>query len=452
MAAYRLARAGWRILLVEKGTAPPPPRKNRPEALGLETTRYRVNGRSRRLKLGTGPGGGTSVYGAALLRPLPEDFSPGRYYADFLPKREWDWPVSFNAMRPYFKEVEAMLQLPPASPNPETLTETVSPFNRHLASSWKARGIPSTTLPLAITPSTCLQCPDCPGFECPNGARKGVKHLIEEAVKHHHLNFWTECEALTLCPDSHRVVLRQMNTGDRIEVRARIVIMALGALHSPALLLRSGWDHPNDLIGRRYMYHAGGVVSGLFRRQTEGGRRFVKQLGIDHFYFGSEAGAKEKWGVIQSLPTPPFLPTRIRDHLYLMMAIVEDLPQQANRVRIDRNGSPRLEHRFHPYDLTRSQAMVRTLKALMKAGGATFSFGVTSAHNHSHVAHQVGSLCFGKDPRHSVLDPLCRPHGHDSIFVLDGSFMPTSLGVGPALTIMANALRVTDWIQNHYGN
>jgi len=105
MAAYRLARAGWRILLVEKGTAPPPPRKNRPEALGLETTRYRVNGRSRRLKLGTGPGGGTSVYGAALLRPLPEDFSPGRYYADFLPKREWDWPVSFNAM-----DFEALLK------------------------------------------------------------------------------------------------------------------------------------------------------------------------------------------------------------------------------------------------------------------------------------------------------------------------------------------------------
>ena len=59
-----------------------------------------------------------------------------------------------------------------------------------------------------------------------------------------------------------------------------------------------------------------------------------------------------------------------------------------------------------------------------------------------HVAHQCGTLRFGTDPAHAVLDPDCRLFGHPNVFVVDGSFLPTSLGIGPALTIMANALRV----------
>jgi choline dehydrogenase-like flavoprotein len=59
-----------------------------------------------------------------------------------------------------------------------------------------------------------------------------------------------------------------------------------------------------------------------------------------------------------------------------------------------------------------------------------------------HVAHQVGTCRFGNDPKTSVLDRNCRLHHMENLYVLDGSFMPTSLGVAPALTIMANALRV----------
>jgi choline dehydrogenase-like flavoprotein len=59
-----------------------------------------------------------------------------------------------------------------------------------------------------------------------------------------------------------------------------------------------------------------------------------------------------------------------------------------------------------------------------------------------HVAHQCGTLRFGNDPAHAVLGPDCRLFGHPNVFAVDGSFFPTSLGVGPALTIIANALRV----------
>jgi choline dehydrogenase-like flavoprotein len=60
------------------------------------------------------------------------------------------------------------------------------------------------------------------------------------------------------------------------------------------------------------------------------------------------------------------------------------------------------------------------------------------------VAHQNGTIRFGRDPKSSALDSNCRAHEVDNLYVVDGSFFPSSAAVNPALTIMANALRVGD--------
>ena len=62
------------------------------------------------------------------------------------------------------------------------------------------------------------------------------------------------------------------------------------------------------------------------------------------------------------------------------------------------------------------------------------------------TTHQCGTLCFGTDPRHSVLDPFCRSHDVENLFVVDASFFPSSAAVNPGLTIAAQALRVADHI------
>lgn len=74
--------------------------------------------------------------------------------------------------------------------------------------------------------------------------------------------------------------------------------------------------------------------------------------------------------------------------------------------------------------------------------GAVATFASVADGPHGHFAHQVGTCRFGSDPAASVLDAQCRLHGYEGIYVVDGSVFPTSLGVGPALTIAANALRV----------
>jgi choline dehydrogenase-like flavoprotein len=67
------------------------------------------------------------------------------------------------------------------------------------------------------------------------------------------------------------------------------------------------------------------------------------------------------------------------------------------------------------------------------------------------VAHQNGTIRFGSDPKTSALDPNCRAHEVDNLYVVDGSFFPSSGAVNPALTIMANALRVGDRILDRLG-
>src|SRR5437867_10982937 len=67
------------------------------------------------------------------------------------------------------------------------------------------------------------------------------------------------------------------------------------------------------------------------------------------------------------------------------------------------------------------------------------------------VAHQNGTLRFGRDPKTSVLDVNCHAHELDNLYVVDGSFFASSSAVNPALTIMANALRVGDHLKERLG-
>ncbi len=161
-------------------------------------------------------------------------------------------------------------------------------------------------------------------------------------------------------------------------------------------------------------------------------------------------------GIVQSLPVPgplmtakmaPMLPRSIqgflRRRMLPMAGIVEDLPDPANRVSCGADGQPRLRHRFGLYDLERGRrAHVALMSSILRRTGAQQACISREFASDEHVAHQCGTLRFGNDPAHSVLDRDCRMYQHPNVFVVDGSFFPTSLGVGPALTFMANALRI----------
>jgi choline dehydrogenase-like flavoprotein len=481
--AYACASRGKSVVLFERG--PRWAMEGRPldeQAMLIDKKPYDdrqidVNGSPKQLYMGGVLGGSTALYGGALLRPSRDDFHPGKQYGSRIPRAIWDWPISYDALEPYYTEAERLFGVagdadedfgPLEKPCQGFAHESLPlhPINARLIAANRVDGLRPFRLPLAINPRLCLRCHACAGYICPTGARGSSAQLLDQAAKSGKpVNVRTniEVERLGRGTDGQVITLHGMNrkTGESVVCRARRYVLAAGAIGSPLLLFRSGLakngssgDRGKHLIGRNYMIHLSPVVIGIFSKPTQADETFVKQVGFWDFYFGTKDYG-HKMGIVQSLPVPgplltakmssAFLPPRLREFLRRRMlpltGIVEDLPDPANHITWGLGNRPQLRHRFGSYDLERGCRLSRLMTRILKKAGAAFCLSKRFASD-EHVAHQCGTLRFGKDSDHAVLDPDCRLFGHPNVFVVDGSFFPTSLGVGPALTIAANALRV----------
>ncbi len=514
--AAACANAGKRVLLVERGTAEGSPGSNfrgHDEAATLihkvpyDDRPIQLGAKSHRLYMGGQLGGGTSVYGGALLRPRPEDFEPGRYYGNKLPAHLHRWPIEFGELAQYFPLAEELFQVAnsdrvhvqndvkPSSVDAESsfvrnfnsdyhtassmLCATVSglehepiglsamprertalplaEINRHLLQvAWKS-GLNPYRLPLAIEASKCLRCDHCAGFSCPTDARRSSRQLVESSQRRgESLQVMLGCEAVRLVRGQSQrldgVEILERSTGRNITLRASRYVLSAGAIGSPVILLRSGFDHP--LIGRNYMMHYSPISVGLFFRSTNADQEFVKQLGLSDYYFGTHE-LPEKMGIVQSLPAPgvrilaksglhrfpEWMLKTLRARMLPLVGIVEDLPDPENRVSLQSDGTISLHHHFSDFDTVRGRALGNAMSKLLKKAGAWYCVQ-GQIPSKEHVAHQCGTLRFGHHRATSVADSDCRLFDQQDVFIADGCFMPSSLGVGPSLTIISNALRI----------
>jgi choline dehydrogenase-like flavoprotein len=122
------------------------------------------------------------------------------------------------------------------------------------------------------------------------------------------------------------------------------------------------------------------------------------------------------------------------------LAMTEDLPRPENRVVLDPDGRIRLSATLNNTGVHR-QLVREAVKMLRGLGYWTV---VRHSFKDVNTTHQCGTAVFGHDPRTSVLDTFCRTHDVENLFVVDGSFFPSSAAVNPGLTIIAQALRVAD--------
>jgi choline dehydrogenase-like flavoprotein len=472
--AYACAKAGKRVLVLERGR-----RYRLPEAVHdeqamliekrpYETRTVWLNRSPRRLYAGGVLGGGTSLYGAALVRPSEDDFHPGRYYGKRIPREIWDWPIPYEALEPYYYEAERLYEV--SGPNDDDFgllqkprqgyprpPLPLKPINRRIVAANRARGLKPFRLPLAVDFERCLQCPACPGYICLNGSRRSATHLLDVAIRDGfqiEVRTGVEVERFDWGTGGSvaGIRVRNLESGQHEVLCAKTYALAAGAIGSPLVLLGSGFSKP--LVGRNYMMHLSPIAFGIFAHETQGDATFVKQLGFADYYEGTRS-YRQKLGLIQSLPVPgkhliaktvsKFLPEglvmRLRTHLALLAGIIEDLPNPANRVSIGPGGGIELRHKFSAYDMERGQKLGAQMRRILRNAGAFLS-GVKRLPPEEHVGHQCGTLRFGKEPKTAIVDSDCRVFESPNLFVVDGSVFPTSLGVGPALTIMANALRV----------
>jgi choline dehydrogenase-like flavoprotein len=419
--------------------------------------------------LGSTVGGSTSLYGAVMMRPAPADFAPGRWYREHLPSSLADWPLTLEELAPYLEIAEdcyrvagdhTELTAPLAGrahayPQPPA---PLAPINQRIAAALRRRGLTPFMLPVAIEQRLCRRCPACPGYYCPYGARVGSRQAMLTAAQALGAVLWTGVRAERLVLQGRKVVGVIVEQGGRQhELHAEHVIVAAGAIHSAALLVRSGVPDSSGLLGCNLMFHLGVVAVAFYGRATGAARRLNKQLGWADWYLGT-TGIPHKLGLVQAIPIPgprtlqhrapiaiPFaLAHRALEHSAAFVLTLEDLPSSSNRVRPRNDGSVEVAHRFTSYDLARAQAIAPRLAAALRASRPLAVTTAIGAQETMHLAHQVGTARMGNDPSTSVVDRNHRLHGLDNLHVADGSWLPTSLGVGPSLTIAAAALRLAD--------
>jgi choline dehydrogenase-like flavoprotein len=202
---------------------------------------------------------------------------------------------------------------------------------------------------------------------------------------------------------------------------------------------------------------------------------YQKTLAVNDFYFGSKdweypmghfSFVAKLDGVALSAGAPAIAPGWTLDlmakHSMSFWLTSEDLPDPNNRVTLDREGNIVLSYTQNNQEA--HHRLMAKLKQLLNKQTACNVHGHECHHDLfarnlfigdqiplAGVAHQNGTIRFGHDPKTSALDIHCKAHDLDNLYVVDGSFFPSSAAVNPALTIMANALRVGDHLKRRLG-
>jgi choline dehydrogenase-like flavoprotein len=497
--AWKLAKTGKRILLLERGDYLPRSRANWnaktvfvDAAYQAKETWYGGDGREFHPGLHYFVGGNSKVYGAALLRLRERDFGEIRHADGVSPA----WPLGYDAFEPYYTAAERLFHVhgergedpnePPASgPFPYPPVSHEPPIQALHDSLCKA-GLHPFHLPLGIlldekdgraTPtSICIRCDAFDGFPCLlNGKADAQVVCVDPALAAHpNLTLLTNAYVSKLETDAAgRSVtgLRVTHDGHEESYAADIVVVACGALSSALLLLRSANDaHPNglangsDQVGRNYMRHNQSVLMALLREPNP--TVFQKTLAVSDFYFRSDdwefplgliqmcatshgeqirGEAMPEW--LSWFPEMPF--DKMAQHSMDFWLSSEDLPRPENRVSIGHDGRVILD--ITEGNMEAHHRLKKKLEHLMSVAGAHPVLLERKLYLGKDIpiggtAHQAGTLRFGRDPASSVLDVDCKAHGIDNLYVTDASFFPSIGAVNPTLTIIANALRVADRI------
>ncbi len=480
--AQALSATDARILIVERGDFVPQEDENwNPEAvwknLRYQTAERWLDGRGREFRPYTHycVGGNTKFWGSVLYRLRREDFEAVEHVDGVSPA----WPIDYDTLAPYYDRAERLYHVrgeagidptePPRGPFPYSAVPH-SQAMEEIVEQLRDQGLHPSPLPLGLLrpgeEDGCILCNTCNSFACRVHAKSEADICcVRQAIQRPSVTLWTNASALRLFtnPAGTKVEAVEVDRrGERARVSAPVVVVSCGAVNSAALLLRSAGDrHPNGLanssglVGRRYMAHLATMMQG-FHPLRPNTTVFQKTVAVNDFYLRGPS-TRFPLGQIQSQgrthgvmaqTVVPWIPVWAYDAWVSRgvdwLAMSEDLPAAENRITVAPDGRIRLLYR--PNNLSAHRMLVRETKRMLRRLG--FWLVVKHSHGAKNTTHQCGTLCFGTDPRASVLDPFCRAHDVENLFVVDASFFPSSAAVNPGLTIAAQALRVADHIRD----
>lgn len=495
--AWKLAPSGKKILLLERGDYVPREKQNWDSHAVVVENRYHIaeawrDRRGAEFHAGTHycVGGNTKFYGAALIRMRAHDFGEVRHHGGVSPA----WPISYDEFEPYYTAAEHLYQVhgqrgvdptePPASAPYLHPPLSHEPRIQQLVDDLAGLGHRPFPMPVGVMRdeaaphrSRCIRCDTCDGFPCLVQAKADAQVIcVDPALAHSNVDLLTRARVTRLVTDAGggRVAAVEVERdGEALRLSADVVVVSCGAINSAALLLRSASAaHPDGLanrsgvVGRHYMCHLNSMLLAVSREPNP--TAFQKTWGLNDFY-GPSAECEFPMGHISMIGktdasilragaprlAPDMTLEMMARHTLSFWLTSEDLPDPDNRVTVD--GEGRITLAYAPNNEEGHRRLVAKLKSLLKAMRCHddhlvhLNAYIPARIPLAGVAHQNGTVRFGDDPRRSALDRHCRAHDVDNLYVVDGSFFPSSSAVNPALTIMANALRVGDHLLGRLG-
>ena len=492
--ARHLAPSGKRILVLERGDWLPREQENwHADEVFIKNryvpkeTWYDKNGKAFQPGLHYWVGGATKLYGAALYRLRAEDFGELKHHDGISPA----WPISYDEMEPYYTKAEQYYEVHGARGEDPTEPHASAPYPypalthepriQQLSDDLAREGYHPFHTPNGVRLneanmpfSLCIRCKDCDGFPCLVHAKSDADVLgVRPALQSPNVTLVTKARALKLNTDANGGAVTEVvvdHDGQTETYSGDIVVVACGAANSAKLLLLSANDkHPHglangsDQVGRNYMYHNSVAVLAISKEPNP--TVFQKTLGLNDFYFGMD-GFEYPMGNIQMVGksqgpmykgekpieaglAPMFSLDDVAKHAVDFWLSTEDLPRAENRVTLEADGAIRLS--YTPSNQVPKQRLYDQLRSMLNHLGMHEHLVPRNLYMKNEieiggVAHQAGTVRFGADPATSVLDANCKAHELDNLYVVDTSFMPSIGAVNPALTAMANAIRVGDHI------
>ncbi|TPV95058.1 MAG: GMC family oxidoreductase [Myxococcales bacterium FL481] len=500
---YELARRGHDVLFLEKGEYLFDPHERsaalvEPEAvderLALGRWPHRIAGDVDDLafkmfpSMGCGTGGSSSLFAAQLERMLPSDFVPA---ATFGPVRTGSsaperWPIAYEQLAPYYRRAEAIYEVvgtpDPCNPDPEqALGAPPALSERDEALCQLFAGVGLHPYRAHVGCRYVPECTGCGGVLCPKDCKSDAGRVcVRPAVSDHQAKLLSRAEVTRLEATGSTVhKVHYCRDGVAGWVRAKFVVLAAGAMISPAVLLRSTSDaSPDGLanrsgqVGRNLMMHTSDFVA-LQPPADLSADGPAKALSCNDFYVHGGV----KLGTFQSVGMPInrgviefFLKSRARRggrtipgvgaivrkvaarigarlfrSAVVFSSVIEDLPYSHNRILLDPqdpNGM-RFAYQFPDELRWRNERMREALRRRLPGNVGML---VLTGERNLNFGHVSGTCRMGDDPETSVVDADQRCHDLDNLYVADASVFPTSGGINPSLTIAALALRVADRI------
>jgi choline dehydrogenase-like flavoprotein len=474
--ALALAQRGLDVLVLERGERLPKEIENWSPAAVFLDRRYKpaetwLDGDGHEFHPGVHyvVGGSSKVYGASLPRFRETDFGAVEHREGVSPA----WPFSYADLEPYYAEAEALYRVHGSTGEDPTEPWRSSPFPypamehepyiADLADRLRVHGAHPSSNSMGLdrrTGGRCVRCSTCDGFPCLVDAKSDAEFCgIELALATGKVRLATRVQVHRIETDAtgSRVVrLEAHGPEGPITVSGTKFVLSAGAVNSAALLLASADEkHPNGLangsgqVGRNFMMHNNAHIAAIdVRRRND--VVFQKTLSVNDWYHdggdGYPLGVLQLIGKVQGVMMKSYatrVPVPVLDqvarHSVEWLVMAEDLPSAGNRVTLDASG--RIVTSRTAVGMSTHRALMKRSKRLLRQAG--YEFVATQQFDISMNSHQCGTVVAGADPSVSVLDPWCRAHDVANLWVVDGSFFPSSAAMNPALTIVAQALRVS---------